>query len=630
MSLPECNLKYFLSVKPNIFENEELREPQRIAYQKVAVHFLKDNKKTDAIVILPTGVGKTGLMGLLPYGISSGRVLIITPQLVIKDSVIGSLDPEYPQNFWLNQKVFDRKEDLPCLIEYEGKDTKDEFLKAANIVVLNIQKLQNRLSSTLLKRVSPEFFDMIIIDEAHHSTAITWIDTLQYFSKAKVIKLTGTPFRTDGERIVGEICYEYKLSAAMAHGFVKSLENFTYIPDELYFSIDNDDTKLYTYQQLLELGIKDEDWISRTVAYSIECSEKIVDKSIEKLQEKLDNDNKIPHKIIAVACSIKHAEQIKVLYEHKGIRATIIHSDLDKKIKEAALNDVENNRVQAIINVAMLGEGYDHPYLSVAAILRPFRSLLPYAQFIGRVLRAIPLKDNPKAVDNIAQIVSHQHLFLDKLWIYYKKEIQESQTIKYLSSLNLDPNLGQEDVEPTKVIDKDIGNASENGIGKLIGDAYLTTELIKQRDEEAQADLEKIQEIQKILNVSVEDARRFIEQAKGLSNPILRPDLYFKQKKSNIDAQINENLIPTLLNDYGLVKEQDDLKNHRIFQDRNNSWIKNNFHDNAAILAVYINNLLKNMIGRKREEWTIDDYELADKKLDQIEEFLRSELINFK
>ncbi|MFB7121840.1 DEAD/DEAH box helicase family protein [Bacillus tropicus] len=56
------------------------------------------------------------------------------------------------------------------------------------------------------------FFDLIIIDEAHHSTARTWVETTQHFSKAKVVKVTGTPFRTDKEKIAGELVYKYKLS----------------------------------------------------------------------------------------------------------------------------------------------------------------------------------------------------------------------------------------------------------------------------------------------------------------------------------------------------------------------------------------------------------------------------------
>lgn len=79
-------------------------------------------------------------------------------------------------------------------------------------------------------------------------------------------------------------------------------------------------------------------------------------------------------------------------------------------------SDVENHRLDVIIHVAMLGEGYDHKYLSVAAIFRPFRNELPYEQFIGSVLRVIPDGEAQKIEDNIADVVSHQDLQLAELW----------------------------------------------------------------------------------------------------------------------------------------------------------------------------------------------------------------------
>ena len=78
-------------------------------------------------MVLPTGVGKTGVMALLPYGISKGRVLIIAPQIVIKETVIDALNPILPNNFWLKQKVFDRPSDLPALVEFEGSKQGEKF-----------------------------------------------------------------------------------------------------------------------------------------------------------------------------------------------------------------------------------------------------------------------------------------------------------------------------------------------------------------------------------------------------------------------------------------------------------------------------------------------------------------------
>ena len=110
------------------------------------------------------------------------------------------------------------------------------------------------------------------------------------------------------------------------------------------------------------------------------------------------------------------------MYLAHGCRAEVIHSKQDIETQIEIKKDIENNRLDAIIHVAMLGEGYDHKYLSIAAIFRPFRNELPYEQFIGRVLRAIPEDEVQKTEDNIADVVSHQELELEELWEAYKVE----------------------------------------------------------------------------------------------------------------------------------------------------------------------------------------------------------------
>lgn len=284
------NLNYFIESIPNIQSNNELREPQILAYQAVQEHFVHDKSNEHALVVLPTGVGKTGLMGILPFGISFGRVLIVTPQLVIKDAVLDSLDPEHPGNFWLARKVFSKVDELPSVIEYDSK-TSDWELSVSNIVILNIHKLQGRLDRALTKRVPEDFFDMIIIDEAHHSTAQTWEDTMAYFNNAKVIKVTGTPSRSDGEKIQGKRVYRYPLSLAMANGYVKTLERFHYVPDQLFLTLDKKDDTVYSIEQIRDMALKDDEWISRSVAFSTECSIKVIDESIKVLIDRGPSQN---------------------------------------------------------------------------------------------------------------------------------------------------------------------------------------------------------------------------------------------------------------------------------------------------------------------------------------------------
>lgn len=154
-------MTYFKTANPNILENSYLREPQIQAYEKLKEHFLTKQSTEHALVVLPTGTGKTGLMGIAPYEISDGKVLIITPQTVIRDSVLGSLDPAYPNNFWLFTRIFQNYTELPSVIEYD-KTLTDEILDQADIVILNIHKLQERLHSSLIRRVPKDFLILLL------------------------------------------------------------------------------------------------------------------------------------------------------------------------------------------------------------------------------------------------------------------------------------------------------------------------------------------------------------------------------------------------------------------------------------------------------------------------------------
>src|SRR5699024_984410 len=134
---------YFLDAPANIVGNNFLREPQEDAYRAIYDHFVNKESKEHALVTLPTGTGKTGLMGIAPFKIARGRVIIITPQTVIRDSILGSLDTTHPNNFWIFSRVFDAVQHVPSLKEYE-KIVTDEIIHQAEIVVLNVPKLQAR------------------------------------------------------------------------------------------------------------------------------------------------------------------------------------------------------------------------------------------------------------------------------------------------------------------------------------------------------------------------------------------------------------------------------------------------------------------------------------------------------
>lgn len=621
------NLNYFIDTETNILENKELRDPQIESYAELYNHFVLEKKNTHAIVVLPTGVGKTGLIAITPYNISKGRVLVVTPQLTILDTIESSLNPAESNNFWVDRKVIKTPIDLPTLVVYEGRETRKEHMEQSNIVLTNIQQMQERNEYSLINQYPEDFFDMIIIDEAHHAEAKTWIETFNHFSNAKVIKITATPYRTDDKQLVGELVYKYKLSQAMSNLYVKSLEKFNYIPEELYLKVEDDD-ELYTVEQILNNPDYDEDWIARTVSFSDECKLSVIKKSEEILSEKRKSTN-VPHKIIAAAPNVDEAIRISEMYnENTNLAAVAVHNRLKPDQKKRIFNDIENHRYDVVVNVNMMGEGYDHKYLSVAAIFRVFKNILPYEQFIGRILRSIPEDEIKKADDNIGSVVVHEHLNLDELWDYYKEQLQESSFISELREVDTGDEYREKDETNTNERIVDFGLALEKGQGKLTRTEYLGTKLLQQREADAAERREKIKQLTAILNVTEEQASSIIDQQQGSESELKRPDLILKQRQKTTDKRIREQIVPEILSKYNLSLNGIEILTLPFFIG-GFSWIPKRIQNNGGALATYFNTYLKQRIGKPRDEWSNDDYERAAMLLDQqaeyVEEYMRGE-----
>jgi superfamily II DNA/RNA helicase len=174
------------------------------------------------------------------------------------------------------------------------------------------------------------------------------------------------------------------------------------------------------------LELRDNDWFSRGVALAEECNTSVVDHSIQWLRNLREGGT--PHQLIAVACSLAHARQIRGLYQERGIEAREIHSGMSHEDQEQVLRDLRNGVIDAVVQVQMLGEGFDHPPLSVAAIFRPFRSLSPYIQFVGRIMR-VNVQNAPGHPDNLGVVVSHVGMNIDRHWEDFKEIDRQDQEL---------------------------------------------------------------------------------------------------------------------------------------------------------------------------------------------------------
>lgn len=412
--------RFFNETEVHIRDNVNLREPQVQGWQRTCEHFR--NNTSHAILQIPVGCGKTGLMALLPFGVAQGRVLVIAPNLEIRRGISTAFDIAGQGCFWTSTRVVTDLSNGPYTAVLDGPNANIHDCEDSHIVVTNIQQLANR-ANRWLSNFPDDFFDLIMVDEGHHNVAQSWERVFEKFSNSKVVSLTATPFRGDGREIVGEVVYTYPFRTAMLRGYIKQIRAVNVAPQEISFTYRGD-SKLHTLEEVLQL--RDEDWFSRGVALAPECNRSIVDASIQRL-EYLRQSGTF-HQLIAVACSVDHARQVRSLYTERGLNAREIHSNMAQDDIEDALNDLRRNRIDCVVQVRMLGEGFDHPNLSVAAIFQPFRSLSPYIQFIGRVMRVVH-QNNPQHPDNQGVVVSHVGLNIDRHWDDFRRIDHEDQEL---------------------------------------------------------------------------------------------------------------------------------------------------------------------------------------------------------
>lgn len=454
----------FFARPAKISSNSRLREPQHLGHAAAVAHFSTSTGR--AVEQVPVGCGKSGLITLLPFGCAKGRVLVIGPNLTISGQLADAFNVTKPSKcFYRRAEVLDDLTQGPWVASLD-RDANRADMDDAHVVVTNIQQLASG-GGRWLDGLPSDYFDLIVVDEGHHNAAPTWQDVFDRFPDAKIISLTATPFRADGQPVEGELIYRYPITEAMQKGYIKYIRASNVAPSELVFSYRGDE-RTHSLEEVLAL--RDRTWFSKGVALAERCNISIVNASMEWLKH-LRNRSSLKHQIIAVACSKDHAEAIRALYEERDLVAQEIHSGMDDEAQAAVLRRLRTGELDVIVQVQMLGEGFDHPPLSIAAVFRPFRSLSPYIQFVGRIMR-VNVEHSPGHRDNHGVIVSHVGLNIDQHWEDFKNIDENDQRLvqAWLNSQETSPPGnpdGRRPLRPEMIV------RDERTLDTFLGDKYL-------------------------------------------------------------------------------------------------------------------------------------------------------------
>jgi superfamily II DNA or RNA helicase len=400
--------------EPNIVENDRLRTPQREAYEELARFAVEsDGQEREIGIVLPVGCGKSGCITLTPFAFKATRTLVVAPGVQIAGQLRDDFDPARPQMFYIKCGVL-QGQPYPEPVEIRGTTANAADLEEADIVITNIQQLQGA-ENRWIQELPEHFFDLILFDEGHHNVAASWDALRARFPNAKIVNFSATPTRADGQLMAGRILYSYPIFRAIQEGYVKRLKAVVLNPRTLRYVRRQDGQEIeVSLEEVRQLGEQDADF-RRSIVTSTETLNTIVDASIREL-EKLRNatgDKRL--KIIASALNFEHCRQIVEAYRSRGQRADYVHSREDSAANDRVMQKLENHQLDVIVQVRKLGEGFDHPFLAVAAVFSIFRNLSPFVQFVGRIMRVIE-HDAPGHPLNNGVVVFHAGANIASRW----------------------------------------------------------------------------------------------------------------------------------------------------------------------------------------------------------------------
>jgi len=327
------------------------REAQRGALFAIAAHFTQRNDP--AIVTMPTGSGKTAVLEACTYLLQAKRVLILTPSRLVREQIAEDF-----ASLGVLKRLTALGQDIPPpkVIATSGrvKTAADwEAMRDQDVVVATVQSV----SPQLVEVPAPpaDLFDLILVDEAHHSPALTWKTVIEVFGDARRVLFTATPFRRDDREIKGRFVFTYDLKRAYRD---RVFGHIDYVP----VAIEGEDTSREREDRAIARAAEAKFHADREAGYD--------------------------HLLMVRTDSRTRARDLERIYaDVTALRLQLITGDHSLAHVRRVLTKLAANELDGIICVNMLGEGFDLPRLKIAAVHAPHRSLAVTLQFIGRFAR---------------------------------------------------------------------------------------------------------------------------------------------------------------------------------------------------------------------------------------------------
>lgn len=234
-----------------------------------------------------------------------------------------------------------------------------------------------------------DYYDYIVIDEAHHLVADSYRKIISKFTPKLLVGLTATPERMDGVSLLpdfdNQISAEIRLPKALDEGLLTPFQ---------YLCI-SDETDL-TDEELMQ----GDRYVATKLTEKL-CNSQRVGLIVNRLQYYLADEHKC--RALGFCATKKHAQFMAEEFRRVGLKAAYLTSDNDAE--RLSLNkQLAKGEINYLFVVDIFNEGVDIPAVDTVLFLRPTESLTIFLQQLGRGLRLYPGKQQLTVFDFVAQL----------------------------------------------------------------------------------------------------------------------------------------------------------------------------------------------------------------------------------
>lgn len=342
----------------------ELRPYQEEAKEAVEGQWESGTKKT--LLVLPTGCGKTIVFAKITEDCvrNGDRVLILAHRGELLEQAAEKIA---------------KATGLGCATEKAEETCLGSWFR------ITVGSVQSLMRESRLKQFSRDYFDTIIIDEAHHCISDSYQRILKHFPEAKVLGVTATPDRGDMRnlgQVFESLAYEYTLPKAIKEGYLSPIKAVT-IPLQV---------------DLTSVGIQSGDFKAGDLGSALDpYLERIAEEMKKYCREK---------KTVVFLPLVKTSQKFRDILNNHGFQAAEVNGE--SQDRKEILEDYASGKYNVLCNSMLLTEGWDCPDVDCIVVLRPTKVRSLYCQMVGRGTRLAPGKEHLLLLDFLWHTERHE------------------------------------------------------------------------------------------------------------------------------------------------------------------------------------------------------------------------------